>query len=398
MSCPSGPPGDGGVGVALYRALRRINPSPSLFLLELGEVSLVGSSPETHVKLDRRPPSLNPIAGTIASGEGAADSCSPPRRTARSTSCSSTSPETILARLPAGHLRVERFLEAERYSHVMHLVSEVRGELRRAATRSTCSARSFRPERSPGAEGAGDADHRRARGLHVRGLTAARSATSARRRHRLVHRHPHVVLRDGVAYVRRAAASSRTRTPREYEESATRAALEAALDLAKAATMILLVDNYDSFTYNLVHYFGARCRGRRAANDEIDPNEADARRRRTSSSRPALPARAGRISLEVDPPTRPDDADARRVSRPPGDRPGLRRRGRPAQTDHARQAARSPRRKGVRRAAAALRLPRATTRSAASLAYPSLADRFGGGAMTARSGRKPPKAPCGGRP
>src|SRR5262249_5022957 len=58
--------------VALYRALRRVNPSPYLFLLELGDVSLVGSSPETHVKLTGGRASLNPIAGTIAAGEGAA--------------------------------------------------------------------------------------------------------------------------------------------------------------------------------------------------------------------------------------------------------------------------------------------------------------------------------------
>ena len=60
--------------VALYRALRRINPSPYLFLLELGDVSLVGSSPETHVKLEGGRASLNPIAGTIAAGEGAEES------------------------------------------------------------------------------------------------------------------------------------------------------------------------------------------------------------------------------------------------------------------------------------------------------------------------------------
>jgi anthranilate synthase component I len=55
--------------VALYRSLRRVNPSPYLFLLELDDVSLVGSSPETHVRLQGEQASLNPIAGTIAVGE-----------------------------------------------------------------------------------------------------------------------------------------------------------------------------------------------------------------------------------------------------------------------------------------------------------------------------------------
>src|SRR5207244_4277884 len=59
--------------VELYRALRRINPSPYLFLLELDGVSLVGSSPETLVKLEGRRASVNPIAGTIASGDGGAE-------------------------------------------------------------------------------------------------------------------------------------------------------------------------------------------------------------------------------------------------------------------------------------------------------------------------------------
>src|SRR5205807_6779226 len=57
----------------LYRSLRRINPSPYLFLLELDGVSLVGSSPETLVKLEGRRASVNPIAGTTASGDGDAE-------------------------------------------------------------------------------------------------------------------------------------------------------------------------------------------------------------------------------------------------------------------------------------------------------------------------------------
>src|SRR5207245_5844224 len=59
--------------VELYRALRRINPSPYLFLLELDGVSLVGSSPETLVKLEGRRASVNPIAGTTERGTGDAE-------------------------------------------------------------------------------------------------------------------------------------------------------------------------------------------------------------------------------------------------------------------------------------------------------------------------------------
>ena len=57
----------------LYRALRRVNPSPYFFLLELGDVALVGSSPETVVKCENRRAALNLIAGTFAQGEGDAE-------------------------------------------------------------------------------------------------------------------------------------------------------------------------------------------------------------------------------------------------------------------------------------------------------------------------------------
>ena len=57
----------------LYRALRRVNPSPYLFLLELGDLALIGSSPETLVKCEDGRASLNPIAGTTHPGEGDAE-------------------------------------------------------------------------------------------------------------------------------------------------------------------------------------------------------------------------------------------------------------------------------------------------------------------------------------
>ena len=70
----------------LYRSLRRVNPSPYLFLLELDGLALVGSSPETLVKAEGRRASLNPIAGHDAARATATPSgCSPPRRTAPST-------------------------------------------------------------------------------------------------------------------------------------------------------------------------------------------------------------------------------------------------------------------------------------------------------------------------
>ena len=69
----------------LYRALRRVNPSPYLFLLELGDLALVGSSPETLVKCEGGRASLNPIAGTTHPARATPSGCSPRRRTAPST-------------------------------------------------------------------------------------------------------------------------------------------------------------------------------------------------------------------------------------------------------------------------------------------------------------------------
>ena len=122
--------------VELYRALRRVNPSPYLFLLELGDLALVGSSPETVVKGSRPSCRAQPDRRHDLRPEKATPRlCSRRRRTVRSTRCSSTSARNDLSRvcLP-GSVRVERFMEPERYSHVTHLVSEVVGELRDGVT------------------------------------------------------------------------------------------------------------------------------------------------------------------------------------------------------------------------------------------------------------------------
>ena len=115
----------------LYRALRRVNPSPYLFLLELDGLALVGSSPETLVKCENRRASLNPIAGTTHPGEGDAERLLASEKDRAEHVMLVDLGRNDLSRVcRAGSVRVERFLEPERFSHVTHLVSEVTGELR----------------------------------------------------------------------------------------------------------------------------------------------------------------------------------------------------------------------------------------------------------------------------
>ena len=119
----------------LYRALRRVNPSPYLFLLELGDLALVGSSPETLVKCEDGRASLNPIAGTTHPGEGDAERLLASEKDRAEHVMLVDLGRNDLSRVcePAS-VRVARFLEPERFSHVTHLVSEVTGELREGVT------------------------------------------------------------------------------------------------------------------------------------------------------------------------------------------------------------------------------------------------------------------------
>src|SRR5262249_34636283 len=114
----------------IYRSLRRINPSPYMFLLELGEYALIGSSPETHVELEGTRASLNPIAGTTAAGAGGAGLLPASEKDRAEHVMLVDLGRNDLSRVcRPGTVRVERFLQVERFSHVTHLVSEVAGEI-----------------------------------------------------------------------------------------------------------------------------------------------------------------------------------------------------------------------------------------------------------------------------
>ncbi len=121
--------------LAVYRALRRVNPSPYLFLLELGDLALVGSSPERLVACEDGRASVCPIAGTTVAGQGDAERLLASEKDRAEHVMLVDLGRNDLSRVcRAGTVSVTRSLEVERFSHVTHLVSEVVGELRDGVT------------------------------------------------------------------------------------------------------------------------------------------------------------------------------------------------------------------------------------------------------------------------
>jgi len=122
--------------IDLYRALRLINPSPYMFCLKLGGMALVGSSPELHVRCEEGKVQIRPIAGTRPRGQTPEED---DRLTAELLADPKERAEHVmlvdLARNDVGRVcqfntvRLTDFMITERYSHVMHIVSNVEGEL-----------------------------------------------------------------------------------------------------------------------------------------------------------------------------------------------------------------------------------------------------------------------------
>ena len=122
---------------ALYRALRTLNPSPYLFYLDLDGVQLVGSSPEVLVRAEEGRVTVRPIAGTRRRGatpeEDAAleaELLADPKERAEHLMLLDLGRNDVGRVARYGSVRVRQNMVVERYSHVMHLVSTVEGELR----------------------------------------------------------------------------------------------------------------------------------------------------------------------------------------------------------------------------------------------------------------------------
>lgn len=123
--------------LTLYRALRVINPSPYMFLLDYLDYSLIGTSPETLVKMENGEVEVRPIAGTRRRGKNreedeslAKELLSDAKELAEHTMLVDLGRNDVGRISEAGSVSVPEFMGIERYSHVMHIVSAVKGRVK----------------------------------------------------------------------------------------------------------------------------------------------------------------------------------------------------------------------------------------------------------------------------
>ncbi len=125
----------------VYRAVRSINPSPYMFLLELEGFSLVGASPEIHVRCEDRLVEIRPIAGTRRRGVTVEEDLAlekellaDPKERAEHVMLVDLARNDVGRVCEYGSVRVKDLMIIERYSHVMHIVSQVEGKLQKDRT------------------------------------------------------------------------------------------------------------------------------------------------------------------------------------------------------------------------------------------------------------------------
>ena len=123
--------------VDLYRALRTVNPSPYMVLIEDSDFSIVGASPEVHVRLTDANVEIRPIAGTRPRGRNERedvdfekDLLADRKERAEHLMLVDLARNDIGRVCKFGSVSVPEYMEIERYSHVMHIVSQVVGEIR----------------------------------------------------------------------------------------------------------------------------------------------------------------------------------------------------------------------------------------------------------------------------
>ncbi len=261
---------------SVYRGLRTVNPSPYMYFFETDEVTLVGSSPEMLVKVEDGAVEMHPIAGSRP--RGATDDeddllrdelLADPKERAEHVMLVQPGPQRRGARvgggLGAGHRADGRAPLQPRDAHREHR----RGPPRRGPAGLGRAAGDL-PGGDPlgGAQGARDGDHRRAGDHQARPLRRRRGLPRLGRRPRHLHHHPHhrVPRRRGPragGRRHRGRLGPRDRVRGDPEQggralSRDRGGRRAGRLVGRrpVAARVVLIDNYDSFTYNLVQYLG----------------------------------------------------------------------------------------------------------------------------------------------
>jgi anthranilate synthase component 1 len=122
--------------IDLYRALRFVNPSPYLFFLKLDDLTLIGSSPEVMVRKEEETMELRPIAGTRRRGKTEQEDralsdelLSDEKERAEHVMLVDLGRNDLGRVAQTGSVQVNQYMVVEKYSHVMHLVSNVRAQL-----------------------------------------------------------------------------------------------------------------------------------------------------------------------------------------------------------------------------------------------------------------------------
>ena len=137
FAIPGGPDGRRLDGLALYRALRRVNPSPYLFFVRTASFEVVGASPELLLRVEGDRLTTHPIAGTRPRGADDAEDeliaeelQRDPKERAEHVMLVDLGRNDLGRVAHPGSVAVTRYMEVERYSHVLHLVSHVEARLR----------------------------------------------------------------------------------------------------------------------------------------------------------------------------------------------------------------------------------------------------------------------------
>ena len=125
-----------GEAINLYRSIRAINPSPYMFLLEGDDFAIVGASPEVHVRLNKDEVLIRPIAGTRPRGSNEEEDLdlenellADAKEKAEHLMLVDLARNDIGRVCKPGTVKAAEFMTIERYSHVMHIVSQVVGKL-----------------------------------------------------------------------------------------------------------------------------------------------------------------------------------------------------------------------------------------------------------------------------